>query len=113
MKRIFVFLYCISSLQLAFSQGQMHAKKNDYVSITNGTTNIRYPEISDELLNATPQSYYANPDFGILPVNAPDSAIELIQKRTPTSRYYIKPNTSGNKFFIQQAYGPINYILHW
>ena len=110
MKRIFVFLYCISSLQLAFSQGQMHAKKNDYVSITNGTTNIRYPEISDELLNATPQSYYANPDFGILPVNAPDSAIELIQKRTPTSRYYIKPNTSGNKFFIQQAYGPINYF---
>ena len=52
----------------------MHAKKNDYVSITNGTTKIRYPEISEELLNATPESYYANPDFGILPVNAPDNA---------------------------------------
>lgn len=109
MKRIVLLFICISSMQWVSAQQQMQVKKNDYTSITSGKTTIAYPEISEELLNRTPENFYSNPDFGILPINAPDSVIELIQKRTTDSRYYIKKNTNGSKFYIQKSYGPINY----
>ena len=96
-------------LSTASAQEQMQVKKNDYTSITSGITQIRYPDISEELLNATPDAYYTHPDFGILPINAPDSVIEYIHQRTTDSRYYVKKNTNGNKFYIQKSYGPINY----
>lgn len=109
MNRIVFFFICILSMQQAFAQQQMQVKKNDYTSISDGVTKIKYPHITNELLDNTPEAYYAHPDFGVLPINAPDSVIELIQKRTLDSRYYIKNNTGGKTFYIQKAYGPINY----
>ena len=88
---------------------QMQPKQNDYVSITNGKTKIPSKHITQELINNTPEAFQSHPDFGIPPVNAPKGAIELVQKRTLDSRYYIKEGTNGQSFFKQQAYGAINY----
>lgn len=103
MKRIVIVFFLLSSV-VAFSQQQMQPKKNNYTYFTNHSK-----VVSQELIDNTPPEYRSHPDYGVLPVNAPDSCIELIQKRTTDSRYYIKENTHGKDFFIQKAHGPINY----
>lgn len=110
MKRSVAVIFFLSSCIYAFGQQQMQVKKNDYVSITNGITQIPKQQVSEELMAHTPEAMYAHPDFGIPAVNAPAHALELLQYRTLDSRYYIKEGTNGKEFFIQQAYGPINYV---
>lgn len=112
MKRIVFFFILISAVQFVFAQQEMHVKKNDYTSFTDDEAKKIIPQkiISQELLENTPAQFRANPDFGILPVNAPKDCYELIQKRKVDSRYYVKNNSEGKQFFIQQAYGPINYV---
>ena len=99
-------------MQFVFAQQQMQVKKNDYTSFTKPSAGKYIPQkiISEELLDNTPEQYRSNPDFGILPINAPDDCYELIQKRTLDSRYYVKNNTGGKVFYTQQSYGPINYV---
>ena len=92
------------------AQQSMQVKKNDYVSITNGITTIPTAHITQELIDHTPEALQRHPDFGVAAVNAPPNAVELLQYRTLDSRYFIKNGTNGNEYFIQQAYGPINYI---
>lgn len=82
----------------------MEVKKNNYSSFLPRTKHI-----TAALLQNTPPAYRSNPDFGILPVDAPPDCYELIQKRTPDARYYVKNNSDGKTFFIQKASGPINY----
>jgi len=110
MKRSLVFFICMQFMLHVFAQQQMQVKKNDYTSITSGETKRQYPVITTELLDQTPAAFYSHPDFGMLPINAPDDVIELIQKRTLDARYYIKNNSGGSKFYMQKAYGPINYV---
>ena len=112
MKRILFFFILIAAMQFVFAQQQMQVKKNDYTSFTKPSAGKYIPQkiISEELLDNTPEQYRSNPDFGILPINAPDDCYELIQKRTLDSRYYVKNNTGGKVFYTQQSYGPINYV---
>ena len=108
MKKVILLLLLAQGL-LVCAQPQMQPKRNDYVSITNGTTTIPQRHITQELISQTPEAFRTHPDFGVPPVNAPKGSIELIQKRTLDSRYYIKEGTNGQSFFKQQAYGAINY----
>ncbi len=102
MKRIFIFLLLLPVVVSA--QQQMQVKKNNYTSFT------QHPQkITSELIENTPEALRSHPDFGVLPVNAPDSCYELLQKRTLESRYYIKEGSGGKDFYMQKAHGPINY----
>lgn len=66
--------------------------------------------VTPELLKLTPAAYQSHPEFGIRPFNAQCSdCIELIHKRTPNSRYYVKPGTGGSVFYVQQSYGQLHY----
>lgn len=71
---------------------------------------VKFAEVTPELMELTPEAFQSNPDFGILPENVPCyDCIELIHKRTLSSRYYIKKGSGGKEFYIQQCQGNFNY----
>jgi len=104
MKRISFFFLLAILANGAFAQQQMRVKKNDYTTFAEEQTSI-----TPELIQLTPAAFQSHPDFGIPPVNTPDGYIELIQRRTLDSRYYIKNNSGGDEFAIQKSAGAINY----
>lgn len=66
--------------------------------------------ITDELEKLTPASYKTHPEYGIKPFNAPcTDCIELVDRRTEYSRYYVTNGTNGSEFYQEQGYSPINY----
>lgn len=49
-------------------------------------------------------------EYGILPFNAPcDSCVEVLDKRTEDTRYFIENGSDGREFHTQQSYGPMHY----
>lgn len=63
--------------------------------------------VTDELNNLTPAAFKNNPEYGVLPLNAPcNECIELIHKRTFNNREFI----SGTNVFSQTGYNNINYL---
>lgn len=62
-------------------------------------------------LSLVPQEYRSNPDYGYIPFAAPPSSncVELIDRRTASSRYFVENGSNGKHFYQQTAYGAINY----
>jgi hypothetical protein len=88
------------------AQEGMHVQEFNFTTLTP----IQTPEITNELLALTPVAVHQHPEFGILPFNRQcDSCIELVDRRTANSRYYVKKGSGGNSFFIQQCYGNLHY----
>ncbi|HVA97690.1 MAG TPA: T9SS type A sorting domain-containing protein [Bacteroidia bacterium] len=112
-KKITVFAILIILNSTAFGQmtprtgGGLKSKVDNYTTFTVDNKNI-----SPQLRKLTPLKYQNNPDFGILPYDVPNTSyLELIQKRTLYSRYYVKI-TSGHTdttIAIQKSLNPINY----
>jgi len=58
--------------------------------------------ITTDLERLTPEKWKTHPDYGYLPYYAPCSnCVELIQKRTDSTRYFIENNTNGQKVYLQ------------
>jgi gliding motility-associated-like protein len=50
-----------------------------------------------------------HPEFGTLPYNAPClDCYELIERRTESTRYFVKKGSDGQTFYEQTAYGPLH-----
>jgi hypothetical protein len=55
---------------------------------------------------------YSHPDFGLDMSNKPcESCVEVLQKRTENSRYYINTE-EPSEFFVTQSLNPINYKVN-
>ena len=66
--------------------------------------------ITDELEKLTPAAYKTHPEYGVKPFNAPcTDCIELVDRRTEFSRYYVTNGTNGSEFYQEQGYSPLNY----
>lgn len=66
--------------------------------------------IDQELLELTDPAYYAHPEFGSVPFNTIcKDCIELIDRRTSNSRYYVKKGTRGSNFFVQTSSSDLHY----
>ncbi|MFI5172880.1 MAG: hypothetical protein ACHQFW_10845, partial [Chitinophagales bacterium] len=66
--------------------------------------------ISQELIDQTDPKYRSNPEFGILPYDAPcKDCSEIIEKRTSNTRYYVKNGTNGKKFYSQASTGDLHF----
>jgi len=60
--------------------------------------------ITAELDKLTPPEWKAHPDYGVLPHYAPcHNCVELIHKRTDSTRYFIENNTDGKKIYLQSG----------
>lgn len=70
----------------------------------------RTPVINDDLLKYSNPSVFTHPEFGVLPEDAPCAdCVELIDKRTENSRYFIKNNTRGTEFYKQTSFGDLHF----
>lgn len=66
--------------------------------------------INQELLDLTGSEFYTHPEFGILPLDAPcTDCIEILDKRTSNTKYYVKKGTNGQKFYSEAS----NLDLHY
>ncbi len=99
MKKFFNTLLFFSTT-LLFAQNEREPKIHNYTSFGP----VKVAEITPELIQNTPQNYQSHPEFGKPAFNVQcDSCLELIQKRTLAGRYFIKKNTGGNTFYVQQS----------
>jgi gliding motility-associated-like protein len=71
----------------------------------------RKRDLSAELRSLTPAALQAHPDLGLFPYNGPpcSDCIELLERRTAESRYFVRTGSGQSHFFQQQSFGPINY----
>ena len=67
-------------------------------------------QVSEELLTLTNSTGYAHPEFGINPFNTPcEDCIELVDRRTENTRYFVKKATGGSYFFKQTSSMDLHY----
>ncbi len=89
-----------------FYQNGMEHRVSNLTSVTPPEVKL----ITDELNSLTPIEARNNPDYGVLAETSPcTDCIELIQKRTENTRYYVKKGTNGSGFMLSKGYFPINY----
>ena len=82
-------------------------------TMTSGTLNFstfstpKTKVVNSQLDEATPLAFKSNPEFGILPTDAPCiDCFELIHLRTDSTREYIK----GTQVYSQKGNCSINYV---
>lgn len=97
-------------LLLIFFDLCVFAQSTSMVATTPNYTSFAIPSqtiITSQLNSETPIAYHSNPDYGVLPLNAPcDECVELINKRTDYAREFVE----GTKVYSQTGYNKINYV---
>ena len=82
------------------------------VKVYNFTNFLPAPvqKISSDLLEHTSDNFEQHPEYGILPYNAQcEDCFEIIEKRTSNTRYFIKENSQGTKFYSQASMNDLHY----
>lgn len=63
-----------------------------------------------ELARMTEGDFQNHPEYGLVPYRTQcKDCIELLDKRTLDSRYFVKSGTEGQTFYVQQIYGQLHY----
>ena len=107
MKRLYsiVLIGFLFSSALLLGQSGMVVKKYN-LSTINPLTKV----VTNELEKLTPDAYKSHPEYGIKPFNAPcTDCIELVDRRTEYSRYYVTNGSNGTEFYQEQGYSALNY----
>lgn len=95
---------CLGLIVSGSLLGQMHVKKFNTTSFTK-----EKKVVAPLLQSQSSVSAQQHPEYGILPYNAQCSnCVELIDKRTIDSRFYIDPADEGHTY-SQQSYFPMHY----
>jgi len=103
-----LFILLLAKLELM----PIHAQEMIATTTANYTTfELPYEKnITTELEKLTPDEWKQHPDYGILPFYAPcNNCVELIHKRTDSTRYFIENNTQGRKIYAQTG----EQIMHF
>jgi hypothetical protein len=95
-----------SDIVIPEGDNEMIVEGYNFTSFSSQSTNI-----TNELIENTPASLELHPEFGILPKGAPcEDCYELLDKREPNKRQFVKYGTNGSVRLYQQAYDAYNYI---
>ena len=93
-----------SVLALAASAQGMHVKQYNFTSFLYDTKSV--PKLLDEMSSDLAKQH---PEYGILPYNAQcKECVELIDKRTLDSRFYVNPNNKSD-IYSQKSFFPLHY----
>ncbi len=66
--------------------------------------------LSSELELLTPQEYQSHPEYGMLPYDAPcTDCMELVDRRTSSTRYYVRNGSEGRSFLTQASITNLHY----
>lgn len=113
MKTYFAFLALVLSASLFSIYGQSTYQKGGVKSETfnfSSFLELKTRNITSELDSLTPEAFKQHPEYGILPHYAPCSeCVELIHKRTDSTRYFIKNGSGGKEFILQSSYKTLHY----
>ncbi len=99
----------LSSALLIFFVGtltaQMSEKKYNFSSFSE-----REQLITEEMRELVPDSLHDHPEFGSIPYKAPcEDCFELIQKRTDSTKLFVKKDSQGKHYFSQATLGKVHY----
>ena len=104
----FIFFLLLSFAYTASGQNQFAApalKQVNYTSFTEDKVII-----SDDLKKLSSEKSKTHPEYGKLPFNAPcTDCFELIEKRTASTRYFVKENSNSGTFFSNASYSDLHY----
>jgi len=105
MKRILVFVFMFISTLL-------HAQYSHVSGLNFSRFSTRVVENEIEIKKLMPAGFYSHPDFGIFPFDThkKNLMLELVDRRTLDSRYFVERGSNGSRFMIQKSYTPINYV---
>jgi hypothetical protein len=110
-KFIFIFFSFISGYVVAQIPAITQAGMNPKVQNFTTFSPVQNPVITSELLALTNPSAQTHPEFGKNPYNTQClDCIELLDKRTEKSRYYVKNGSSGRSFSVQHGYESLHYV---
>lgn len=110
-KVIIISLLFVLASSFVFSQNPVEngeMKSNPY----NFSTFYEFQDkiITKELDSLTPTSFKSHPDFGALPYYAPcEDCVELVHKRTDSTRYFVKNGMGGKEFVAQSSHTNLHY----
>ncbi len=87
------------------------SQENQYLKLNLDHFTDRKYDVTSEVKQLNRGEFLNHPELGLMPFNAPPckDCIENLGRRTENSRYFVKSNTSGREFYIQQSNSPINY----
>ena len=73
---------------------------------------IRQKENENEINKLIASEFNSHPDLGIYPFDTQkkNRMIELVDRRTVFSGYYVEKGSGGNRYMTQNSYSPINYF---
>lgn len=92
--------------QILLAQNVAQPKVLNFISFGN----LSGPVVSNELDQKTPEPFKSHPEYGINPHNTQcTDCIELIDKRTDSTRYFIKNGSNGSAFSVQKGYAPLHF----
>jgi hypothetical protein len=67
--------------------------------------------VTSELDSLTGQFWQEHPEYGVLPRYTPcEDCVELVERRTENTRYFIANGSKGTHFWQQTANGPLHYL---
>ncbi|MEX1189343.1 MAG: gliding motility-associated C-terminal domain-containing protein [Bacteroidia bacterium] len=110
MRASLILFFSLWFIKISYSQNlesaqQMTAKEPNFSSFANNTPT---KDLHLWKLFNSPE-YYKHPEFGILTDDSPcDDCIELLDRRTSTTRYFVDRNDTSH-FYLQQANMPLHY----
>jgi hypothetical protein len=109
-KVLYIFFSLCSCAFLAQIPSITQAGMNPKVQNFTTFSPVQNPVITSELLALTNPSAQTHPEFGKNPYNTQClDCIELLDKRTEKSRYYVKNGSNGRSFSVQHGYEPLHY----
>jgi len=84
---------------------QMSEKKYNFSSFSE-----RDQSITEEMRELIPDSLHDHPEFGSIPYKSPcEDCFELIQKRTDSTKLFVKKDSQGKHYFSQATLGKAHY----
>lgn len=102
-------LFCIFPT-IGYAQTQVVGLEGNKIINFESFTPENPVAISEELMQFTNTSFYSHPEFGKNPYDTPcEDCIELVDRRTENSRYFIKKGSLGSYFFKQTSSGDLHY----
>jgi gliding motility-associated-like protein len=109
---VFLSFFFLMGITPLFAQ-----EKHAQAGMTAGTNNLTSFRVSEtKNLEAwrthNDPSYYAHPDFGKLPENAPcTNCVEVLEKRTIDERYFVNVDDT-HEFYTQKALGDLHQFVN-
>lgn len=102
-------LFCIFPT-IGYTQTQVVGLEGNKIINFESFTPENPVAISEELMQLTNAAFYSHPEFGKNPYDTPcEDCIELIDRRTENSRYYVKKGSLGSYFYKQTSSGDLHY----